>query len=102
MSTSTSNRVPINPVLPKNFSNTPNGARPASHLRWWNRPFIQTYTTDDMCRTDADRARWLKAWPSGTRYDVRCLDGGAWDRPTCWGMFNTLDEAMQCARGGVQ
>jgi len=105
--------VPINPKLPRRFSDTPNDARPASHDRWWNQPYIETETVEQLDamyagRTDdyaeagrkrwaANREKWLAAWPSGTRYDVRCLDGGAWDRPTCWGMFATLDEAIACA-----
>lgn len=89
--------LPINPRLPRNFSNTPNEARPASHMRWWDRPYIETFTVDEMCGDDeARRQKWLASWPSGTRYDVRCLDGGCHDRPTCWGMFATLDEAKNC------
>jgi len=45
-------------------------------------------------------ARWLEAWPSGNRFDTYCLDGGAWDRPTAWGKFGTLEEAIQCAKDG--
>lgn len=48
--------------------------------------------------TDSGRAQWMEAWPSGIRYDVRCLDGGAWDRSTSWGMFATLEEALACIR----
>lgn len=108
--------IPVNPVLPKNFSDTPNEERPASHEIWWDRPYIQTTTVEELDaeyanRTDdyAEEARrawvggrltWMKAWPSGTRYAVRCLDGGAWDRPTCWGMFGTLEDALVCAKNG--
>jgi hypothetical protein len=98
---------PINPRLPRNFDNTPNESRPASHQRWWDRPFIQTYTWDDMVNpTSSEEAKanqrrdWFESWPSGVRYDVRCLDGGAWDRPTCWGCFATLEEAIACAATG--
>lgn len=45
------------------------------------------------------RRSWFEAWPSGVRYDVRCLDGGAWDRSTGWGMFATLEQAIACAKG---
>jgi len=108
-------RIPVNPKLPRNFDSTPNEERPASHQRWWSRPYIVTMTLDDwrahydkwdaiqIARGEptADRepfyAHWLEAWPSGTRYDVRCLDGGAWDRSTWWGSFATLEEAKQCA-----
>ena len=83
--------IPLNPKLPGNFDDCDNRFRPASHRRWWNRPFIRTEVDDDP--------RWLAAWPSGIRYDVRCLDGGAWDRSTGWGMFGTIEEAIRCARG---
>lgn len=107
--------VLINPELPARFDNTPNDWRPASHQRWWHRPFIQTETVEALDRYYAERTDqwaeegrkqwrsgrvgWLQAWPSGTRFEVRCLDGGAWDRSTCWGMFRTLEEAIACAHG---
>jgi len=106
--------VLVNPKLSKNFDNTPNEERPASHEKWWYRPFIKTETVEShdafyAGRTDAyaeagrehwkeGRKQWMKAYPSGTRYDVRCLDGGAWDRSTGWGMYGTLDEALNCAK----
>lgn len=33
-----------------------------------------------------------------TRFDVRCLDGGAWDRSTWKGSFETLEEAVNFAK----
>lgn len=106
----------IDPKLPPRFDCTANEARPASHQKWWGRPYIETMTVEDWDRYYAersdewagqgrehwknDRPKWLAAWPGGTRYDVRCLDGGAWDRPTCWGMFATLQEAIECAKSG--
>jgi hypothetical protein len=94
-------RIPINPRLPARFDSTPNDARPASHMKWWGRPFIQTFGPGNALGdlTGPAREQWYRAWPSGVRYDVRCLDGGAWDRPTCWGMFATLEDALACARG---
>jgi hypothetical protein len=108
--------VPFNPKLPRNFDDTPNESRPLSHRRWWGRPFICTETIDRMDafyagRTDdhaeagrnswaESRPQWLAAWPNGIRYDVRCLDGGAWDRSTTWGAFATLDDALKCAATG--
>lgn len=108
--------IPVNPVLPKNFDCTDNERRPASHLPWVHTPYIETTSVEDLDaqyagRTDdyADEARsswiegrktWMNAWPTGTRYDVRCLDGGAWDRPTCWGMFPSLEEAIRCVNEG--
>ncbi len=103
----------INPKLPKNFDSTNNEYRPASHQKFWNMPYIETFTIEDWeaahnSATDEyaearrerwaakGRQEWLKAWPSGVRYDVRCLDGGAWDRSTNWGVFATLEEALNC------
>ena len=91
-------QIPINPTLPENFDCTPNDARPPEHMGWWGRPYIET----DDGRPFADehgRRQWLRSWPDGMRYDVYCLDGGAWDRPTCKGMFATLSEAIACAEG---
>ena len=101
--------VPFNPTLPPDFDDTPNERRPASHRQWWNRPFISPYTTETWDAhyaqlaegvqrewANSGRAQWMAAWPSGIRYDVRCLDGGAWDRSTNWGSFATLDEALAC------
>ncbi|BDU74893.1 hypothetical protein [Mesoterricola silvestris] len=78
--------IPINPVLPKRFWDTDNQRRPASHHPWWFLPFVITGPNE--------------AWAGGVRFDTWCLDGGAWDRPTCWGKFGTLEEAVQCAQEG--
>jgi hypothetical protein len=107
--------IPINPKLPPNFDHTPNDRRPASHRRWWHRPYIVSESVEDRDREFAERndeyaeagrkywqeegrAKWMAAWKSGTRYDVRCLDGGAWDRSTWWGSFDTLEAAIACAQ----
>ena len=103
--------VPVNPRLPNNFDNTPNEERQDSP--WWFKPFVTTYSWDEIekstrARTDEfaagqiaklpeEREQWFAAWPAGVRYDTRCLDGGAWDRSTGWGMFGTLQEAVDCA-----
>ena len=105
----------IDPELPENFDDTPNNKRSPAHMRWWGMPFIVTQSVEDwdaryatMSGENAETARqhwvkgreqWMEAWPSGTRCDVRCLDGGAWDRSTSWGMFGTLEEALKCAKG---
>lgn len=97
--------IPLDPILPEDFDSTPNDERPESHREWWNRPYISTNTWDSMKgphSTEEHRASWFAAWPSGTRFDVRCLDGGAWDRSTSWGSFATLEDAVACARTGPQ
>lgn len=120
---------PLNPVMRKYFDNTPNEYREDAELAdWWQVPFIQTYTwelyeqhdretqsfhrqqqnefvipDEELERRIADRkASWLRSWPTGTRYDVRCLDGGAWDRSTSWGMAATLEAAIEICRTGPQ
>ena len=119
--------VPINPVLPPHFDQCDNSERPDSHREWFNRPYIITdgspresygavlrRLADQImagrfepgtraewdAKQDAQHAGWLKHFPSGVRYDVRCLDGGAWDRPTGWGMVGTLEEAIHIAKNG--
>lgn len=72
--------VLINPALPPNFGNRDISTRPSEELeRWLCRPYIET-----------------REVPSGTRYIVHCLDGGAWDRPTDWGSFASLNDALVC------
>lgn len=72
--------VLINPALPPNFGNRDISTRPSEELeRWSCRPYIET-----------------REVPSGTRYIVHCLDGGACDRPTDWGSFASLNDAMVC------
>lgn len=77
------NGVPYNPKLPKFFDDTPNDARPRTHLLWWGIPYIQ-----------------VRDGLSNLRYEVRCLDGGAWDRSTYWGTFGSIEEAIDCALHG--
>lgn len=38
-----------------------------------------------------------KLYPTGIRYEVRCLTGGAWDRSSSQGMFSSLEEAIEKA-----
>lgn len=73
------NDVLINPKLPAKFFFTTNEDRPKSHQKYWNLPFIIV---------------------NDSNYQVFCLDGGAWDRPTMWGYYKTLDEALNCAKTG--
>lgn len=71
--------LPVDPRLPKNFDQTVNELRSKAQLRdWWDRPFAVT-------RDDG-------------RFEVRCLDGGAWDRSTFYGIADTIEEACTLAR----
>ena len=70
---------PLDPVLPPDFDNTPNDERSEKELEtWWERPFIQT--------------------GHDGKFDVRCLDGGAWDRPTWYCTADSVDEAIRLGK----
>lgn len=119
--------IPLNPRLRPDFDSTPNDERDALEIKdWWNKPYIETCSWADMDETWESytkrmasspfgsepelkevfierklkqKQRWFNAWPSGTRYDVRCLNGGAWDRSLGLGMVGSLDEAVAIAQG---
>lgn len=88
-----SDGIPVNPKLPVNWDNTPHEDRPQCHQLLWGKPYIITQEEIPGLHTES----WFQHWPSGTRYDVRCLDGGAWDRSTSRGQFATLEEAINRA-----
>lgn len=121
--------IPVNPALRPDFDITPNDEREQLEVSdWWGKPYIVTTSWEDMSETWDEylaranseygfdpgpkedferrmiegRESWFKSWPTGTRYEVRCLDGGAWDRSTCWGMFGSLEEALKIAKNGSQ
>lgn len=65
----------INPVLPENFWTEPLDNRTEEHMQHWKGlPFI---ITDD-----------------NNFYKVYCLDGGAWDRPSLKGGFDSQAKAI--------
>ena len=80
--------IPVNPNVSKGFwSYTPKPMRSKEDLTWWGKPFIQTVPNPNF--------------PKGIRYDVYCLeDGSTLDRPAVWGMFGTMEEAVQRAQEG--
>jgi hypothetical protein len=93
------NGIFINPVLPDNFWTEPMENRTPEHMKHWeNMPFIVTDNYQSV-NNDAYKHQWFKAFPTGTAYRVYCLDGGAWDRPTNWGEFGTLDQALDFIKG---
>jgi hypothetical protein len=121
------NEIPVNPKLRADFDITPNGDRsPAEIKKWWNKPYIVTTTfeenqadksfdeyekrlksygyTDLQTREEWEaekqkyKAEWLEAFPTNTRFEVLCLDGGAWDRSTWHGNFGELSEAVKFAK----
>ncbi|MFK5949576.1 MAG: hypothetical protein QM500_12495 [Methylococcales bacterium] len=114
--------IPFNPVLRVDFDQTPNDDREALETSdWWDLPYIRSCTWANMgdsytaylervsvlkdftpkSQTDFDleqeeiRIRWFKSWPGGVRYEIRCLDGGAWDRSTNRGFTASLDDALK-------
>lgn len=105
----------VNPVLPELFD-LADGLMVPNPV-WWNRPYVVTETLEGMDAFYAvasgiwaevarklwlkeGRASWLKVWPSGTRFETRCLDGGALDSATSWGLFQNIEAALECARTG--
>lgn len=72
------NRIPLDPKLPKTFDATPNEARSKAQLdAWWDRPYGRTLKDG--------------------RVEVRCLNGGAWDRSTHLGIAENYDAACALA-----
>lgn len=72
------NQIPLDPKLPKNFDDTDNRVRSKAQLdAWWDHPFGVT-------RNDG-------------RIDVRCLNGGAWDRSTSLGQAENYNQACVIA-----
>jgi hypothetical protein len=76
----------INPLLPEGFYSTPVAERSQAHMeRWYQAPFILHTVWD------------TELSPTGHQYEVYCLDENAMDRPSIWGVFVTLEEALMCA-----
>jgi len=100
----TMQKTPINPSLRPEFNSSAYEDRPAEEIaQWWNVPYIVTDTFEDQGdktfdeyvarmrsygnapgrsreEWEADKAKHRENWfiwfPSGIRYEVRCLDGG--------------------------
>ncbi|MDH0348208.1 hypothetical protein [Aeromonas dhakensis] len=97
--------IPLNPCLRDDFDSTPNEERDDLELQhWWQVPYIVTYAWNEPSAEVGEeqreqwRVNWFKAWPTGVRYDVRRLDGGAWDRSTNRGGFPSLELAVAAAQ----
>lgn len=116
--------VPVNPVMRTDFDNTPNGERDELEINhWWDKPFIVTHTVDNVFlnqetyeqyisrlkkyeiepsknRQEFDSENkhqvdlFMARYPDGIQYEVRCLDGGAWDRSTWKGSFASIGAAL--------
>ena len=112
--------IAIDPILPDDFWNTAHDDREKIELdEWWERPFIVTQgykdeSYEEFClrmesnvdetedeyneRVAKQKKSWFGAWPTGIRFDVYILDGGAWDRPTSKGKVGSLEEALEIAK----
>jgi len=116
----------VNPELPENFNITPNEERSEDEIsEWWDNPYILIYEleqeswiehyerltneddwNDEQVGTQESwekelskhRKYWYETWHTGFKYEVRCLDGGAWDRSTWHGSFATFEEALKVAK----
>jgi len=111
-------KIYLNPKVPEWMDDKDLEERSESHMqKWFNRPYIRTEDFGEdtyqeyvermkTCkgyeleteeefndRRKKDKEQWLEWWSEGIRYDVRCLDGGAWDRTTNKGSYKTLEEA---------
>lgn len=110
-------KVYINPKVPEWMDSKALEKRSKSHMdKWFNRAYIRTekFFEDDYkdyserCKENIEleteeqfnnriakqKKEWFGLWPEGIRYDVKCLDGGAWDRTTNKGSYKTLEEAI--------
>jgi len=116
--------IAIDPLLPDHFYDMDHDDRDENELdNWWGRPFIRTESFmkepyEEYCermseyelesleefkaRVDKSEKSWNERWKGGIRYDVRCLTGGAWDRPSVLGYFSTLEEALALAKDQPQ
>lgn len=113
--------IPLNPVQRYYFDMTPNEERDQREVDdWWDQPYIVTEVfekdiykdylvrTKDNLKIETEdefnkrqkisATEWEKAFPGGIRYDVRCLDGGAWDRSTWKGSFDNINDALELAK----
>ncbi len=122
----TVDNIMVNPKLRAMFDSTPNEKRSEKEIeKFWGKPYVlieefraesweehfyrlnedDFFTKDKIGtkeeyikRIENEKNIWLKNFPSGFRYTVRCLDGGAWDRSSWKGTFGDFDEALTFAK----
>lgn len=110
--------VLIDPVLPERASDGPLGLTPEETEIWIGRPYILSSTLHEKLDlysgvmlsfypieyVDRELEAWARKqrflFPDGVSYQVECLEWGVLDRPQDWGVFATLEEAVECARTG--
>ena len=70
----------VNPIIPNCFYEIAIVDMPKSVIdEWWEKPYIET---------------------RGDAFAILCLDGGAWDRPTLKGIYDTKDAAEKSISNG--
>ncbi|EQB8044673.1 hypothetical protein ACV1CZ_20010 [Aeromonas caviae] len=70
--------IPVNPAVPP-ARDIPNEERSVEELMfWWRQPFLE--------------------WHKNGHWEIRCLDGGAWDRPSFLGDHQELASALALAK----
>lgn len=114
--------IPVDPVQRYYFDMTPNEERCEEEVEdWWDKPYIVTQGfTRDTYKEYIHRVgegyknlmteeefvegkakgyqQWCERYSDGYRYDVRVLNGGAWDRSLNLGTFDNLDDAIEKAK----
>lgn len=79
--------IKVNPDLPFGFwSHTPMEMRPDDQMAWCGKAFIESEP--------------VAGRPGEVQYKVYCLDGQGADRPSLWGTFARLEDAVDCAKAG--
>lgn len=79
--------IQVNPDLPFGFwSHTPMEMRSEEQMSWCGKAFIE--------------AEAVEGRPGAVQYKVYCLDGIGTDRPSLWGAFGRIEDAVTCAKAG--
>ncbi len=122
--------VPLNPTLRPDFDITDYRDRDPEELEdWENTPYIVSRNWEQIEEAlvrdmeilkahsphkyasqlsamvehlSLGRTEWFKAYPSGTCYEVRCLDRRFSERPSVWGTTSTLIAAIKLAKNGKE
>ena len=126
----TTKGIMINPKTPKYMNNLDIEERTKSHIdKWWNLPYINTetyshekykkhykrlkeyesYPNEEIRDIEnyekekyEDHIAWFKYWKKGIRYDVRCLNGGAWDRTLSLASFDNIEDAIEFCKNYIK
>ena len=120
--------VLVDPALPAEFEGSDSQLHTEVQMtRWLHRPFIERSSWGGACGLEirhragqaalglvfpelatrdvekhiaALKGLWFSDWPTGTRYEVRCLEHASPSGLTSWGTFASMAAALNCALGG--